>query len=1212
VDLEQLLIGAMILLAVLALSLVAGAILLRAACAICRVRAPRFGRALAVVGLVALVNGAVWVGLILVLSGNPAGFPWPAQGLVGLVLFLVSVGIYTSWLEVSFGKGVLIRLTETGIVLAIGLTLVSGVFAFQMARAWLANAPNRPAARMARARLDMEQAEQAAERGNAAEAARLFATAAAAWERLAGEFSGKLEYRREQASCLTGQGEALLSSERGLAETAAVFHRAATLWQQLAAETPDVPDYPRERERCRQHLEELTDRVSRVAETEAELREAVGFFGQRARDEPQEPAYRHHLARCWARLAVLLARGDSEARRGADQYFREALVLWKQLAALFPATTDYQREQGRTASELADLLRREPRTRDEARALYREAVVLLKAPAGAPLLAAADRRLLGWTYTRLGELVYRAREPQEGESAYREAETLFRQLVAESPREPEHRLGLALVDRNLTDLLVQTGRPQEALARAQDGVALCRQLAQQVRQEGHYSYELAWACNRLGDLLAETGQLGQAEHAYRDALAVAEPLANRFPAVAEYRCELARSQDNWYARSGRSDQALTALNRAQALFKQLAADFPTIEHRRDVAICARDRGMLWSELEKIAPAVELLDRAARQLSSSWRPAGKPHQAEQAFRQALVDWSHQRIAQEPAREPEYHRAVADSYDQLARIAAREGKPWDAEHLSAFAVLVWKELVAEYPARLDFRRQLARSLTARGEQSASVTRLAQTTAEAFREARDLWKELAAHFPDVAEYRQEPVRTRKTLIELSRRVLQAEQTRVSSEAMQFFEQVVRDFTDEPSFCLDLAEALGRQGAEARANGWRGTAEQNFRRAGDLWHELVKHFPAEPDYRRRLALSRRELGDFYREYRQTREAETAYGEAADVLQRLGTDFPGPTAYRYELGRIQESRGQLLQQAGRRADAETAYRDAVAVLRQIAADQPSVPAYRQELAGALTSLGKLFWLTRRQREAETAYRDALIHWKQLVADFPAVPDYRRELASALNLLGAVLQSTGRLPEAEAAYHEAQHLGEKLVGDSPKTAEYHNDLAGTMFHLALVLRARGELGAAQQLLEQALPHHKAALEVRPRDTAFRQSFRSNRVAAIDTLLHQGQHVAAAAAIQELPAGVGINAAYEAYQAAGLLARCAALAAEDRQLREARRGELAQSYGDRAMTELQRAVRGGLRSPRLFKENKNLDVLRSRKEFQKLPADVDRNARSGKK
>jgi tetratricopeptide (TPR) repeat protein len=1214
VNLEQLLAGLAVLLVVLALGLLAGAILLRAACALCRVQTPRFGKAFVVVVLVALVNGGVAVGVSLLFWNKPAEFGWPGQLLLSIFLFLVDVAIYTSWLQVSFGKGALIRLTEAGIVLAIGAVLLGGVYAVQLTRAWVANAPNRPAARMAKARLDMEQAEQAAGQGDAAEAGRLFAIAAAVWGQLASEFPGKPDYRRQQASCLTRQAEALLSRQDRFAETAAVFHKALTLWQQLATEFPDVPDYPPETDQCRQHLQELADRVRRMPQTEAGLREALAFYKQRANDAPEDSACRRDLAGCCTRLAILLARGDAGARQEADQSFRDALVLWKGLAAEFPAAVDYQRERARTTSDLADLLRRDPKARREVTVLCRETLVLVKPLAVAPSAVAADRRLLAWTYLRLGDLVYRPREPQEAESAYREAGTLFQRLAAESIREPGDRLGLGTTHLNMSDLLAQTGRPQEALARVREGVTLLRQLTQDVPGQRHYHHELALACNRLGDLLAETGRLPEAEPAYREALTLSESLVANHPTEAEYRRELARSYNNlgnWYARSGRSQEAVTALNKAQTLFKQLVADFPSTGHRRDLAICAHDLGTMLSGLEMASAALELLDRAARNLNASWFQTANPHQAEQAFHQALNDWNHQRIEEDLAREPEYHRAVAQSCDQLARMSARDGKPWDAQRFSQDAVAAWKELVAEYPARIDFRRELARSLTARGEQIAALTGLARTTAEAFRDARDLWKELAAQFPDVPEYRQELAKIRKTLIELSHRVLQAEQPRVSLGGMEFFEQVVRDFSDEPPLCQDLAEALSRRGAEALANGWRGVAEQAFRKAGDLWQGLVTRFPTEPDYRKGLARSRYELGNFYREYRQTREAETSYGEAQALLRQLSTDFPRTVDYRHELARVYNSRGQLLERAGRRTDAEAAYRDAVVVSRQLVADSPSVPAYRQELASSLTHVGRLLWLTRRRPEAESAYRDALGLWKQLVVDFPAVPDYRREQANGLNLLGVVLLSSGQLQEAEAAHRDAQSLEQNLVADFPKTVEFHNDLAGTMLHLAVVLRARGQLDAARELLEQARVHHQAVLEARPYDATYRQSFRSNRVALIDTLLHQGQHAAAAAAIKDLPS-VAVNQAPEAYQAAGLLARCAALAGTDAQLPETRRGELARSYGERAVGELRRAMRGGLRSARLLKENKNLDVLRSRADFQKLLAEVEAKPGPGKK
>jgi tetratricopeptide (TPR) repeat protein len=658
----QIIVGVILLVfVILPLAVLAGAILLRAACALCRIGTPRFGKAVKVVILIAVVNGLVSLVLNFILAAKPNPFDLPARLALLVFLFLLNASIYAAQFEVSWGKGALIRLAEIGIVAAITLVMVGGVFAAMWTREWIANAPYRPSARKAQARLDTKQGEQAAQEGRDDEAARRFASAAVLWGQLATEFPGETDYRRQQAQCYTRQGELLISGRSRLPEIAAVFEKARAGWDKLAADFPDVPDYSQARDQCRRYLDDLVQKAREAPKTADELQEAQSLFKQMAKAFAKEPAYRHDLARCCVRRAALARKGDRTARQEAEQEYRDALALWKELAAEVPAEAEYRRELARASVDLGDLLRADPQQRKQATALFKEALSLAK-----PLVAAAprskeDRQLLASTSLRLGELVSRARQPLEAQYAYREAEALFRQLIAEFADEPEHREGLLLARTDLGILLVQSGQLPESLTCFQDAITFGRQLSQKIPNEHRYRYELAHASNLLGVLLVETDRLPEAERAYQEALTLSEPLATGSSAMPEYRRELAQgynNRGNWLARSGKTGEALAELNKAHALFKQLAADYSSSEYRRDLEMCAHDRGMVWLNVEKTPLASELLSRVRQNFSAGWFQ-GKSHDAEQAFQEALYGWHYEKLADDLTREPEYHRAVAES-------------------------------------------------------------------------------------------------------------------------------------------------------------------------------------------------------------------------------------------------------------------------------------------------------------------------------------------------------------------------------------------------------------------------------------------------------------------------------------------------------------------------------------------------------------------------
>jgi hypothetical protein len=77
-----------------------------------------------------------------------------------------------------------------------------------------------------------------------------------------------------------------------------------------------------------------------------------------------------------------------------------------------------------------------------------------------------------------------------------------------------------------------------------------------------------------------------------------------------------------------------------------------------------------------------------------------------------------------------------------------------------------------------------------------------------------------------------------------------------------------------------------------------------------------------------------------------------------------------------------------------------------------------------------------------------------------------------------------------------------------------------------------------------------------------------------------------------------------YNAACRLALCGPLAEKDDKLLDAKRKELAQSYGDRAMAMLRQAVKNGYKDVTHMKKDTDLDSLRQREDFQQLLRELE--------
>ena len=160
-----------------------------------------------------------------------------------------------------------------------------------------------------------------------------------------------------------------------------------------------------------------------------------------------------------------------------------------------------------------------------------------------------------------------------------------------------------------------------------------------------------------------------------------------------------------------------------------------------------------------------------------------------------------------------------------------------------------------------------------------------------------------------------------------------------------------------------------------------------------------------------------------------------------------------------------------------------------------------------------------------------------------------------------------------------------------------------MVNLARMLLARKELDGARRLLEEAVPYHQAALKATPGHPAYRNFYRLNRWRMAETLLELKDHVKAAeAAAQFLQ--VGVEPPRDAYTAACLFAGCVRLAAQDERLPEAKRQELARTYGDSAIAALRQAIEKGAKEVAQIKTDKSLDPLRSRQDFKKLLVELE--------
>jgi hypothetical protein len=169
--------------------------------------------------------------------------------------------------------------------------------------------------------------------------------------------------------------------------------------------------------------------------------------------------------------------------------------------------------------------------------------------------------------------------------------------------------------------------------------------------------------------------------------------------------------------------------------------------------------------------------------------------------------------------------------------------------------------------------------------------------------------------------------------------------------------------------------------------------------------------------------------------------------------------------------------------------------------------------------------------------------------------------------------------------------------------DYRNNLAGTLGNRAELAIRRHDFGAARRELEEALPHHHAALQASPTNPTYRQFYRSHLfhlIASCAGSQDQAAPVRAAQALRDL----GWDPAGDAYDAACALALCIPLVENDPQADAGRRQQQARFYGEQALAMLHTAVAKGYKDAANLKEDTDLDPLRGRDDFKKLLGEVE--------
>jgi eukaryotic-like serine/threonine-protein kinase len=551
----------------------------------------------------------------------------------------------------------------------------------------------------------------------------------------------------------------------------------------------------------------------------------------------------------------------------------------------------------------------------------------------------------------------------------------------------------------------------------------------------------------------------------------------------------------------------------------------------------------------------------------------------ASAQALADDLCRFLAGEPIRARPVSR-----WERGLKWARRRPAAAALVAVSATAIVVVVLLASVYTAQLREQRNLAESRRQDAERSAEEARDQRGRALAhLRSARDAVDRM------LTRVGQESLAPAPYTIKVREKLLQ--------DAVQLYEELARQEDSDPEIRFEVGLARRRLGKIQQAQ----QAEQNFRKAVEVFEQLTAEDPDKPAYWQELAASCNNLG-IALQTKEPAEAERLLRRALDLQDQLAAAHPETRAYRLDASVTRGDLAALMFVAKRPEEALRLSAEAIDGLEKLLSAEPASAENRHRLGVALNSHGAYLGRLVRLREAEPFFRRAVEVFEPLAEGPAALPERRSLFSVSCANLGLLLRNTGRPAEGEPFLRRAVAVKRKLTSDYPEVASYHTALGWALGKLAGLVRDRGELPGAVALWEEAIAEQRLALKSNPGDAEQRQQLGESCCALADTCLLQGRYQGVEDRVADLSSLLAGRGQGE-YYAARFLSRCIPLVENDKQLSPAGRTERQNRYATRAGELLRKAHQMGLANLASIDQDEAFAPLRSRPDFPSLLSEL---------
>ncbi len=319
----------------------------------------------------------------------------------------------------------------------------------------------------------------------------------------------------------------------------------------------------------------------------------------------------------------------------------------------------------------------------------------------------------------------------------------------------------------------------------------------------------------------------------------------------------------------------------------------------------------------------------------------------------------------------------------------------------------------------------------------------------------------------------------------------TERAETAYRNFHQLCLWLEDEESESVEwkylLAEALERASSVNYLKGELAECEELLGEATTRIEELLKLQPGNMEYRWLLGRIRHQTGISLWRRRELQTAFERHSEGLSILEELTSEFPDHKDIRGNLGWALSTLGNVYRDLGDLDSAIAATERAIQVRTELYEGDPDNKARLDDVGWSLSNMALL-------REYGGDFGGALEmfaqaeKWRRILFNGdPSNAVHRNTMAFILSSRGRILYGLERHDQAVQALREAVEMSRPLVETDASNLRELGGHALNAGYLALAEYAVGNRDAARELLEEARPFARKALDAIPENGVFQNA-----------------------------------------------------------------------------------------------------------------------------